>query len=53
MLGLVGSRVDCLRVLFLLYELPGIRVGLLIEAYSGAGKTHPHEQVENQKENAI
>ena len=26
--GLVGSQVGCLRVLFLLYELPGIRVGL-------------------------
>ena len=23
------------------------------EAYSGAGKTHPQKQVENQKENAI
>ena len=32
--GGVGSQVGCLRVLFLLYELPGIRVGLLIERFT-------------------
>lgn len=34
MVGLVGSRVNCLRVLFLLCELPGIRVGLLIACFT-------------------
>ena len=32
--GGVGSQVGCLRVLFLLYELPGIRVGLLIACFT-------------------
>ena len=34
MVGLVGSQVGCLRVLFLLYELPGIRVGLFIACFT-------------------
>ena len=34
MVELVGSRVNCLRVLFLLCELPGIRVGLLIACFT-------------------
>ena len=28
-------------------------IGFYLEAYSGAGKTQPQKQVENQKENAI
>jgi len=31
----------------------GFRVLLRLEVCSAAGKTHLHEQVENQKENAI
>ena len=42
--GDAGIWVTCLDVFY----------GVLgLEAYSAAGKTHPHEKVENQKEHAI